>query len=259
MKKSFSFLVTLVMLSLFAISCGKAPSNVLSGVKVETTTVDNDVLMNFSADLDLGAMSFASISLPILHPRGQTPIGQLELVSGLGGKNLIKVAINLSEVADVHPSQAVLPNGNSIPLIANNQTIAIEIGRGARLYLTLSDTVTAIGVAVPVSAFDSMGSTLPGLNIFPIINTNNVIGTAGIFTGLKPGQSGIAVVADVSQLVNMQSLMPTSSSMMAIQAEESQDEIQLDYSSHRASSSKKKALDNMLYQLNKKRAVLRMR
>lgn len=258
MKKSFSFLVTLVMLSLFAISCGGAPSNVLSGVKVQTTTVDQDVFMNFSADLDLGAMSFASISLPILHPKGQTPIGHLELISALGGKNQIKVAINLSEVADVHPIQAVLPNGNSIPLIAYNQTIAIEIGKGARLYLTLSDTVTAIGVAVPVSAFDSMGSSLPGLNIFPIVNTNNVIGTAGIFTGLQPGQSGIAVVADVSRLVNMQSLMP-SSSLLAIQAEESQDEIQLDYTSHGASSSKKKALDNMIYELNKKRAVLRMR
>jgi hypothetical protein len=258
MKKSLSSLITLVILSLFAVSCGGGPSNVLSGVKVSTTTQNGDVYMSFAADLDLGAMSFATISLPILHPRGQTPIGHLELVSGFSGQNQIKVSVNLSEVADVQTTQAVLPNGNMIPLIANNQTIAVEIGRGARLYLTLSETVTAIGVAVPVSAFDSIGRSLPGLNFFPIVNTDNVVGTAGIFTGAQPGQSGIAVIADVSRIVNLQSLMPSSS--LLAQAEVSQEEmIKLDYSSHRTSSSKKRSLDNMIYKLNKQRAILRMR
>ena len=251
--------VTLVMLSLFVVSCGNAPSNVLSGVQVQTETRNDDLWMSFAADLNLGAMQFASISVPVLHPRGQTPIGQLELISGFAGTNQIKISVNVSELADVNTSMATLPNGNMIPLIANNQVIAVNIGNGARVYLALSEKVTAIGVAVPISAFDNIGSKLPGLNFFPIVNTGDVIGTAGIFTGLNPGQNGIAVVADVSKVVNLGKLLPGTSSMMAIQAEEAQDSLQLDYRSHAGSSSQKRELDSMIYQLNKKRAVLRMR
>lgn len=259
MKKFLSFSITIVMLSLFAISCGQAPSNVLSGVKVQTSTVNEDLWMSFSADLNLGAMSFASISLPILHPRGQTPVGQLELISGFSGQNQLKVSVNISELTDVQTTQAVLPNGNMIPLIANNQTIAINIGSGAKIYLTLSENVTAIGVAVPISAFDSIGQSLPGLNFFPVVTTDNVVGTAGIFTGARPGQNGIAVVADVSRIVNLGSLIPSQASTFALQAEEVQDYVKLDYRSHAGSSSQKSKLDNMIYKLNQKRTILRMR
>ena len=251
--------VTLVMLSLFAISCGNAPSNVLTGVKVQTESRNDDLWMSFAADLNLGAMQFASISVPVLHPRGQTPVGHLELISGLNGVNQLKISVNISELADVNTTQATLPNGNMIPLIANNQVIAVNIGNGARVYLALSENVTAIGVAVPISAFDSIGQSLPGLNFFPIVNTGDVIGTAGIFTGAQPGQSGIAVVADVSKVVNMGKLLPGTSAMMAIQAEEAQDSLKLDYRSHTVSRSKKSQLDRMIYKLNKRRTILRMR
>lgn len=259
MKNLFVRLATLVALSVFVVSCGNSPSNVLSGVKVETTTRDNDVWMSFSADLNLGAMSFATISLPIMHPRGQTPVGQLDLVSGFAGQNQLIVSVNVSELADVNMTQAVLPNGNLIPMIANNPTIAINIGKGAKVYLTLSENVTAIGVAVPISAFDSIGSKLPGLNFFPIVNTGDVVGTAGIFTGLNPGQNGIAVVADVSKIVNLGRIMPVQASTFALQAEEAQDSVELDYRSHSGSSNQKAKLDTMIYQLHKQKAVLRMR
>ena len=250
---------TLVMLSIFVVSCGNAPSNVLSGVKVETTTRDNDVWMSFAADLNLGAMSFASVSLPILHPRGQTPIGQLELISGFSGQNQLRVSVNMTEVADVNMTSATLPNGNLIPMIGNNQAIAINIGNGAKVYLVLSETVTAIGVAVPIAAFDTIGQTLPGLNFFPVVATGDVVGTAGIFTGLKAGQSGIAVVADVSKIVNLGQLLPSQASTFAIQAQESQDTVKLDYRSQAGSSSQKAKLDSMIYELHKKKAVLRIK
>jgi hypothetical protein len=252
--------ITLVMLSLFAISCGGgAPSNVLTGVKVETKTVDGDIWLSFASDLNLGAMQFASISVPVLHPRGQTPVGQLELISGLGGVNQLKISVNVTELADVQTASATLPNGNMIPLIANNQVIAVKIGGGASVYIALSEKVTAIGVAVPISAFDNIGRQLPGLNFFPIVNTNNVIGTAGIFTGANAGQNGIAVVADLSKVVNMGALFNSSSSMMAIQAEQAQSTMKLDYRSQAGSASQKSKLDSMIYDLHKKRAILRMR
>ncbi len=261
MKNLLLRTVTLVILSLFAISCGQnAPSNVLTGVKVEAKTINDDVWMSFAADLNLGAMQFASLSIPVLHPRGQTPVGQLELVSGLGGVNQLKISVNVSELADIQTTSATLPNGNMIPLIANNQVIALNIGNGARVYLALSETVTAIGVAVPIAAFDSIGRTLPGLNFFPIINSNNVVGTAGIFTGLNPGQNGIAVVADVSKVVNLGNLLQSSApAIMAIQAQEAESTLKLDYRSHSGSKSQKAQLDQMIYDLNQKRTILRMR
>lgn len=259
MKNLFSRLVTLVILSLFAISCGNAPSNVLTGVKVETQTINDDVWMSFAADLNLGAMSFASISVPVLHPKGQTPVGQLDLLSGLGGTNQIKISVNVSELADIQMASATLPNGNLVPLIANNQVISVNIGKGAKIYLALSDTVTAIGVAVPISSFDSIGSKLPGLNFFPIVNSGNVIGTAGIFTGASTGQNGIAVVADVSRIVNLGNLLQSSAPAMMIQAQDAQDSLKLDYRSQSGTQTQKSRLDQMIFELNKKRSVLRMR
>ncbi len=247
------------MLSLFAVSCGSGgPSNVLTGVKVETKTIDGDVWVSFASDLNLGAMSFASISVPVLHPRGQTPVGQLELISGLAGQNQLKISVNISELADVQTSTATLPNGNMIPLIANNQVIAVKVGGGASVYLALSDKVTAIGVAVPISAFDNIGRTLPGLNFFPVVNSGNVIGTAGIFTGMNAGQNGIAVVADISKAVNMSTLFKSSASL-AIQAEEARNSLKLDYRSQSGSASQKSKLDAMIFELHKRRAVLKMR
>lgn len=261
MKKALSGFVTTVML-VFLVSCGGSGSNVLNGIQVSTSQMGNDTYMSFSANLNLGAMSFASISLPIIHPRGQTPIGSLELISGLAGQSQIKINVNMSAVADINVSQAVLPNGNMIPLIANNPTIAIKIGGGARVYLTLGQGVTAIGVAVPISAFDQIGQTLPGLNFFPIVQQGDVVGTAGIFTGAQPGMNGIAVVADVSRLVNFGNLMPSSQILLAksAQLEESQEEvIVLDVKSHMPSKAKEKQLKAMLAALNAKKTKLKMR
>jgi len=255
MKNSFSSFLALIVLSLFAVSCG-SPSNVLDNVEVKTEVKDQDVFLTFSADLDLGAMSFASISVPILHPRGQTPIGQLHLTSQLGGTNKLTVALNVSEVADVQTTQAVLPNGNLIPLIANNPTIAVDIGNGAKVYLTVGTSTTAIGVAVPIKEFDSIGRSLPGLNVFPIVNKNGFIGTAGIFTGVKSGTSGIAVVADISSAMRGIDFLSVPS---GIQADEASDEvIILDYRSQSVSKSSKSKLDDRLYDLNKKKAKLRL-
>lgn len=255
---------TLVLLSLFAVSCGNAPSNVLQTVKVEAKPIDGDVVLDFSAELDLGAMSFSSIAVPIIHPQGNRHIGQLELVSTLGGKNQLRVQLNVTEVSGLHAEMATLPNGNMIPLIANNQTIAIGVGNGAKIYLTLAGQVAALGVAVPIAAFDNIGQSVPGLNLFPIVRIENVIGTAGIFTGARPGQSGIAVVADLSQVVNLNppAPMPTlarSARIALASFDDAREEVKLDYRSHVVPSKQKAKMDDMLYGLHKKRAVLKMR
>jgi hypothetical protein len=259
MKNFFCRTLTLVMLSFFALSCGNAPSNVLSGIKVETRTEQSDIWLSFAADINLGAMSFASISVPVLHPRGQTPIGQLELGSALGGVNQIKISINVSELSDVQTTTATLPNGNMIPLLASNELIAVDIGKGAKIYLVLSEGVTALGVAVPISAFDNIGRTLPGLNLFPIVRVGEVIGTAGIFTGATSGQNGIAVVADLSNVVDFGKLLPQAPAMLAMDQKGQEEEVVLDYRSHTVSQNHKTSFDSMISGLNQRRTILRMK
>lgn len=258
MKVFFSRLLTLVMLSFFAVACGTNSSNVLSGMQVSTSTVDNDVMLSVAADINLGNMSFAAITLPIVHPHGQTTIGQVELAPVLGGKNQIKVSVNVSSLVSVRTSQAVLPNGGMIPLIASNETIAVELGAGARLYLTISDTATAIGVAVPIKAFDSLGSNLGGLNFFPVTNVNGVNAAAGIFTSRNSGQNGIAVVADVSRFVNLGNIFPADSEpVVEIMRMQAQEEIViLSSKSVVPSKATQNKLDDLLYGMHLKRVKL---
>ncbi len=274
MRNLFAKVVTIVMISVFSVSCGQNGGGVLSGVNVSTTTsANNEIMLSLSANINLGAMSFAAISLPIINPKGSNQIGTVELVPGLGGVNMIKISVNMSELVGYQSSQAVLPNGNAIPLIANNQTIAVNLGKGAKLYLTISGNVTAIGVAVPISAFDSIGAKLPGLNFFPVVAFDKVIATAGIFTGANAGQNGIALVADVSQIVKLDNILSRSSSsavasksrsamrtkaLVVREAAPANDDIQLNYDSQKPSAAKEAKLKSMLLQMNAKKTVLRM-
>jgi hypothetical protein len=265
MNKNISKLVTVVILSLIVSACGKRPQ-VVTGVQVQSSVVNQDIMLKFKADLDLGNLSFPAVSLPILHPRGQTPIGAVELLPVLGGKNQIAVSLNLSEVADIQAEEARLPNGNLIPLIANNPTIVVKLGAGAQLYITVGANVTAIGVAIPIKTFDGIGNAVGGINLFPIFNIDKVVGAAGLFTSKNAGQNGFALVADLSQYVKMQnvfipqaaSIISSSSSLMAMQAERSQDEIKLDLSEHIPSIDQEKKINLMIMDLNKRGKRLRL-
>ncbi|HXH30705.1 MAG TPA: hypothetical protein VNJ01_07815 [Bacteriovoracaceae bacterium] len=249
MGKSFLNFAALVVLSLFAISCGKAPQ-VLKSIDIKTSTVDSDIMLNMSADLNLGNMSFPAVALPIIHPRLQRPIGKVELLPILGGKNQLKVSLNISELSDIRAQQASLPNGNLIPLIANNEVVVVELGAGARLYLTLSSKGSAIAVAIPIKSFDSIGSKAPGLNIFPMMAFGKVIASAGLFTSSSAGQNGIAVVADFSEVFKL----PSSSAASLIADED----VKLDHSSQDVRPSAKSKVDSMLLQMHNKKVKLQL-
>jgi hypothetical protein len=259
MRHSLTALVTLVTLSFFTLSCGSNQPTILQDIKVETTTVNDEVMLSLTADVNLGAMTFPNVALPIRHPRGQTPIGQVELVSVLGGKNQIRISVNASALADVQASRALLPNGNAIPLIASNNTVEVNLGGRARLYLTLGANATAIGVAVPLAPFDSIGQNIPGLNFFPVVTLGKVIAAAGVFTG-APGQNGIALIADITQVLRKESLVPVApaAKAMDIMAFRAEPEVELDYSSHVQSKADKARLDGMLLQMHQRKVRLNL-
>ncbi len=249
------------MLSLVLSSCGNRPQ-VVTGIQVQSSTVGQDVLLAVKADLNLGAMSFPAVTLPILHPRGQTPIGSVELLPVLGGKNQIKISVNVSALADIQAVQATLPNGNAIPLIANNPTITIPLGAGAKLYLTIGANAVALGVAVPIKTFDGIGSSIGAINLFPVFNIDKVVGAAGIFTGSQPGQNGFALVADVTAYVNMQNIFvpqQAADMMKMAMVQEQQAVIKLNYTSQIPNKAKEDKINSMMYDLNRKKTKLQLR
>lgn len=265
MRTSFAKVITAVMISLVVSSCGKTPQ-VVTGIQVQSSTVDQEVVVSLKADLNLGNMSFPAVTLPIVHPQAQMILGSVELVPVLGGSNQIKVSVNVSAISDIRAVQATLPNGNAIPLIAANPTIVVPLGAGAQLYLTIGANAVALGVAVPIKQFDSIGSSIGGVNLFPVFTIDQAIGAAGIFTSSRAGQNGFALVVDVTKYVNMQDIFvpQLAADMMIASAkhgaiQEEQATIKLNYSSQAPSKSKEDRLNNMIYNLNQKRTKLTLR
>lgn len=254
MQKIFGKLITLVVLSLIVSACGKRPQ-VVTGIQVQSSVVHEDVILALSADLDLGNMSFPAVTLPILHPRGQTPIGTVDLLPVLGGKNQIKISVNVSELSDIRATMATLPNGNMVPLIANNPTVTVPLGSGAKLYLTIGANAVALGVAVPIKTFDGIGNAVGAVNLFPTFTIDKVVGAAGIFTGSQTGQNGFALVADVTQYVNMQDIFVPQISVQSYKLARIQEEqqlVSLDYTSQIPSRSKEDKINSMINKLNRK-------
>ncbi len=237
--------ITLVMLSLIVSACGKRPQ-VVTGIQVQTSTLNQDVLLSLKADLNLGNMTFPAVTLPVLHPKGQTQIGSVQLMPVLGGKNQIKISLNVSAVSDLQAEQSYLPNGQLVPLIANNPTITIALGAGANIYLTLGADAVALGVAVPIKQFDGIGSAVGSINLFPVFSIDKVIGAAGIFTGSQAGQNGFALVADVTQYVKMQDIFVPEQS------------VDLAYSSQIPSAAKEEKVNAMIFELNRKKVRLQL-
>ncbi|MGE3610024.1 MAG: hypothetical protein AB7I27_10595 [Bacteriovoracaceae bacterium] len=241
---SLKFLTLVMMISIVS-ACGKRP-NIVSGMKVTATTVDSSVMLSVLADINLGSMSFPYATLPVFHPKTGAQLGTVELLNSMG-KNQLKLNFNVSELADVRAELATLPNGNTVPLIGTAPTIVIPLSNKAELYLAISDTVTAIGVAIPIKNFDNIGRSVGGLNFFPTFVMDKAIGAAGIFTSQTAGQNGFAFVADVS------AYMPKSQSLAV-----SGDDVSLNYNQQIPSQSQESKINSMIYQLNQNQTKLQL-
>ena len=262
MINSFLKLLTLVLISLFVSACGQGRPQVVTGIQVQSSVQNQDVIIALKADLNLGNMMFPSVTLPIIHPRGQTIIGSVDLLPVLGGANQIKISVNVSALSDIHASQAFLPNGNAVPLIANNPTISIPLGAGAQLYLTIGANAVALGVAVPIKQFDGIGNAVGAINLFPVFAIDKVVGAAGIFTGSQSGQNGFALIADITQYVNMQNIFVPQAAADLMKmglVQDGQPSIKLDYKTQAPSKFKEDRINSMIFDLHRRKAKLQLR
>lgn len=235
------------MLLIGFVSCGsQAP--MVKNVKLDTNQVDGDVLVTLSADLSIGNVTLPQTSLPIILPKIGKEIGQLNLLVNADGVNQLVLDVNISEAANLQLAQVRLPNGTLVPLIADNQVLKIPAGK-VEIYLSLLDGAQAVGVAIPIKTFDAIGAKVGTSTLMPIFNSNNVLGAAGVFTSKEAGQNGFAIVADLSQVIDV--------SVPNVFAKQMQ-QAQLDYNSAQPSSRQEKRINRELYKLHRKRKKLEL-
>lgn len=265
----FMRICVLVVLTATLVSCGKSSTQFMKDIKVQTSTQNDDVYLSLEAKLNFGNMQVPQVSFPINNPKTGQNLGALDMGPLAGGQNYLKISANLSELTPLQASGGELPNGNSLPLIASNQVVGINIGGSAniKLYVSFVDGAYAIGVAVPIKAFDGIGGSVGATSIFPIFNIGGVVGSAGLFTSPNKGQNGFGVFVDLTSVIDQigkRSLqgqsahMATSARSVRALSVQQAPKGELDYRSLNTSRSKKKKVDKMIYRLHRKRAKLRL-
>ena len=259
--------IPLIIISTLFISCGGANQAFVSDVEVSSSLDNGELLVSFGADLALGDISISTIAIPVANPKNGKEIGLIQMFTDGSGKTRFEVDINASSIANIDSLVGKLPNGNMLPLVRQNNAIAIPVDGGrAHVYLAFSDGVAAIGASVAINGLDSVGLSIGRSSIFPSFNFDNVLGAAGLYTSPEAGKNGFALMVDISNVIDTDLLLGSSpirlSSKSQIQSRsvmsisEKRDDVVLDHSSIRMSRSKKRRLNRKLFRLHRKKATL---
>lgn len=255
-KDSLKGSVLLLVMAIIFTSCGSS-SSMINNINVNTTDIDGDVNVSLSADLNIGNLKLPNATLPIILPNGARQIGTLSLAQTLEGANQLTVNLNVSETAGLNLEEVALPNGNKLPLIGDRQVIKVPVGSGIEVYISLTSSSAAIGVAVPLGIFDQIGANVGTTSLMPIFNSNGISGAAGVFTSRNAGENGFALVADLSgvlgNLIKSNSLEDHSFRMA-----QKQQDMELDYTEHMPSKRVERRVMKQLYKLHRKKTQIEL-
>ncbi len=244
------------------VSCGGGSgTQIVKGLKVETSVVDDQLHLRVSSEIDFANIMMPSLQIPII--KDGEAIGTVSMVPVLGSKTQFVVDVNVAELQDLPSAGTVtLPNGTLAPLIGTNPAVAVNLGKGAQLYVAAASNAYALGVAIPISGLDSVGQSLGGLNFFPMFALDKTVGAAGIFASREPGKSGFGFFVDVTPyLQGMDWGLPTSSNAAIAMGQELMQqesaEIELDYRQQQPAKAKLQQLQAKLYDMNRRRVQLK--
>ena len=253
----FAKSVSLIIILLSLASCG-SQKPMVSDIEVESVTDQGEVFVSMEAVLSIGNVSLADLTLPIIVPRTQQIIGSVSMYTNMQGQNKFEIEVNLSAIANVNAVVAQLPNGNTLPLIRDNDVIVIPIQNKANVYLAFSDGVAALGATVAIRGLDSVGQATGTASLFPTFNINQVVGSAGLYTSRENGKNGFGIFADISSLIDTKDLLskPVRFSRLAQRQVVEHDNLRLNYNSINPTRRQKRKMDNKLYRLHRNRARL---
>lgn len=193
-------------------SGGTSAANYLSGITLTSYSQNGDLWASLSAQLNTGNMMLIGATIPIVDPKHPgREYGSVSVASNLcttaicTGGGTLTVSVDVTAITKFTTVSNLLPNGTPLPLgaAADAATIGIPIGKnGAVLYVALSNGVAVLGVALPFSALNTVGTYVPGADLFDVFTIGKITGDVGIFAGSAPGTTGIALFADLSSVVN---------------------------------------------------------
>ena len=192
-------LIGLLIIGQSLMACSN--SQFLKSMNLAVNERDSQSYVDLSAEIDMGNISLAGISVPIYDPHSNVEIGQIGLGAAADGKEQITLSLNATSVLSGDPTLgATLPNGRAIPSsvgAATNELMGIQVLQYSRVYIggDLKSTIY-VGVALAIQALDSVTSNIGSANLFFAETFNaNLSGVAGIFTSATAHQNGIAVFA----------------------------------------------------------------
>lgn len=170
--------------------CGKNGLNVES-VTVTSPTIENDRYVDVTLNYSLLGTTLPSIQANLPFETGSI---------SMNGTNAIELKLNIDRLAQIEPTNALLPNGGVLPIdLTNAETIDLLIPKTkSHIYFASGPNALAVGFAFSISAFDNLGATLGTNSIFLPITVSGFDIATGIFTSTTKSQSGIALFLDVS-------------------------------------------------------------
>jgi hypothetical protein len=208
--------MSLLVVTFALVSCGKGSANqFVKSVSVSTKDIDGDDWVSLNSVIEIAGAQVPAITLPIVDPRNPSDVyGKIALSPVLGSmQSNVELSVNLSRATGLANSDyATLPNGNNLPFSvpAGIDVIELDIPQiSSKIYLALGPQTVMFGYALALKEFDVVARYLPGANIFMGFNIGPVRGNAGVFTSTESGKSGLALFADIGQVVYPQ---PTSTS-----------------------------------------------
>lgn len=239
--------VSLLLISMILTSCGKQKPMV-KDVSVASSYVEDDLYLSLDTSLSIGNVNLPTVTIPILMPRTLEEVGTVQMQGGRSSENILKLKLNVSEVSKLDAGRSTLPNGVDLPIIGGNRVIEIPVSNRLKIYISIGDSVVALGVAVPFRTFDRIGAGVGTSAIFPMFYIRDIIGSAGIYTSKTSGENGFAIFADVTNTLS-------DIDFLDLNTQEGQ---VLEYNAKIPLESKKKKIDLNLLKLHRQRRQLRL-
>jgi len=243
-------LLLILLFPFLFFSCGKNGGVKVKELKLEEKIIQDQIWLDLKAKLDLGNTVLPGVGkLPIRLPK-QGLVGEIEI-----GTDFINVGINLSKVTPLQTQISELPNGEKLPLIAENTVavIPIRVGNGSliKIYVSLVPGAKAIGVSIPITQLDSLGVQLKDpTTFFPGLLVGNVRVYPGLYTSPRSGENGLGLFVDLNNV--FYKLMAQG---QWYELTDNQN-FELDYSPQIPEKAKERAIQKFVYKLHQRRQHL---
>ncbi|HEX7672841.1 MAG TPA: hypothetical protein VF412_01650 [Bdellovibrio sp.] len=199
------FLGALTLASLAACNdSSNSSSSIVSKATVSAAVQNGDVYVNVATSFKSSNVTMVAVQWPVYNPNN--PSQQIGAVTVSQGATTTDITLGLDVSAVVHVSglnpETTLPNGLPFPasgVTAKWYSLPLGNSKTSKLYVNIDTTSSQYVVGYALTS-DSLSSGVIA-NVFFPFTANGVTGYGGIFSGTKPGTSGVAVFADVSSAV----------------------------------------------------------